>query len=271
MRALPAGQLESQGLDHGLDVQMSHFIDEFLTPNVKAVLDDPRGEELGGRPCQAVLRKHYARLEKVFSAYAAADKVQSSKKGSKARKEEQATINDAEWGQMLDDAKLIDKMFTLREATMIFVKVNLQDELFHASDQSSFDSAMECTYDEFQLNDDRPARAREGAGEWRALRGDAQHVPRVGTAADARKGGQDAQEATSGGPRSRPTFRTRVSLVRVIKATKQGVSNALSRTLFYGTPLSQVTQSHAGVEQNQDTQKRGTPTSHTSHDSRVWR
>ena len=83
--------------------------------------------------------------------YAAADKAQSPKKGSKARKEEQATINDAEWGQMLDDAKLIDKMFTLREATMIFVKVNLQDELFHASDQSSFDSAMECTYDEFAL------------------------------------------------------------------------------------------------------------------------
>jgi len=140
-------QLESQGLD----VQMSHFVDEFLTPNVKAVLDDPLGQELGGRPCQAVLRRHYARLERVFSAYAAADKVQSPKKGSKARKEEQATINDAEWGQMLDDARLIDKMFTLREATMIFVKVNLQDELFHASDQSSFDSAMECTYDEFQL------------------------------------------------------------------------------------------------------------------------
>ena len=37
-------QLESQGLD----VQMSHFIDEFLTPNVKAVLDDPLGQELAG-------------------------------------------------------------------------------------------------------------------------------------------------------------------------------------------------------------------------------
>ena len=139
----------------GLDVQTRHFFDEFLTPNVRAVLDDPLGQQLNGRPCQAVLRKHYPRLQAVFDCYAAADKTLSpGGKGSpskKARAAAAATINDEEWGEMLRDAKLVDKAFTLREATMIFVKVNLQDELFHASDQDNFDSEMECTFDEFQL------------------------------------------------------------------------------------------------------------------------
>ena len=107
------------------------------------IMDDEIGHALNGRPCQAVLRKHRKKLEEVFLTYAAADKAITSGGLASAN-----SINEAEWSEMINDSQLIDKNFTKREATMIFVVTNLQDELYSCK---NFAEPMECTYDEFAL------------------------------------------------------------------------------------------------------------------------
>ena len=64
--------------------------------------------------------------------------------------------------RMMRDGDLIDKQFTQREATEIFVRVNLADELYSAdSSADSADTAIDA--DEFHLMVARLAREKVGS------------------------------------------------------------------------------------------------------------
>ena len=140
-----------------LDEQVARFLDECVAPNAKTLLHDELADVLAARETMVVLRKHRPALEELFGVYSAAELLGSNKATRR-------TLNMNEWHTMLREAKLIDARFTVREATLVFVKVNLHDELYHSWDE--FDSEFECTYDEFQLMIARLVAEKADAG-WR--------------------------------------------------------------------------------------------------------
>lgn len=141
-----------------LDEQVARFLDELVAPNAKTLLHDELAGVLAARETMVVLRKHRDALEELFRVYSAAELLGSNQATRR-------TLNMNEWHTMLKEAKLIDSEFTVREATLVFIKVNLHDELYHSWD--AFDSEFECTYDEFQLMIARLVAEKADAG-WRA-------------------------------------------------------------------------------------------------------
>ena len=81
------------------------------------------------------------RMMKVFQRFSATDTRVNSGNAS-------GTMNMAEWLSMCESSGIISPEFTVREARMIFVQVNLDDELYLQEDDEN--NADELVYDEFE-------------------------------------------------------------------------------------------------------------------------
>eukprot|EP01043_Picozoa_sp_COSAG02_P031761 COSAG02_NODE_2088_length_9877_cov_3.833299_3_plen_121_part_00 len=89
-----------------------------------------------------VLKTHDASLKQIFTHYAAADKTAFD--GA-----QQDTINMIEWQQLMRECGFFDGVSTVRTATAVFVKVNMNDDLYDIVDTGDGNSAEELVYDEF--------------------------------------------------------------------------------------------------------------------------
>ena len=136
---------------------------------VRALLVDDFTHELENRPVQLVLYRHRARLSAIFAAFAGLESVRAvaspgSLKGSSGKSGGMADspvkraaaakavsavnahfeggggggdhdplaslyLSLEGWESMLREGNMLDGRFTMREATYIFVKVNIQDEV----------------------------------------------------------------------------------------------------------------------------------------------
>jgi len=91
------------------------------------LLSDAFSEVMESKLMQAVLRKHSDGLQSVFGFYAAEDQ------GVEALTA-QDTMNVSELSELCEDAGLIDNQFGVREMIAIFVKVNIEDELYEVDE-----------------------------------------------------------------------------------------------------------------------------------------
>lgn len=113
-------------------------------------MDDELGRELEMRDVQLVFYRRRAQLAPIFHAYARSKGVMSLEV----------------WQRVVKEGNLVDNTFTLREATSIFVRVNLDDELYAEEgtnvaqrERAAKDEAA-CDFGEFELMIGRLAREK---------------------------------------------------------------------------------------------------------------
>lgn len=108
------------------------------------LIEDDFNPRMRTRAMGAVLHKHAAQLQHVFISYAQADR------GTAEARRALSTMNVLECNELFEDAALFDKTFTAREMLGIFVKVNIDDDLYYAEKQNDSSSASELDFDEFE-------------------------------------------------------------------------------------------------------------------------
>lgn len=102
-----------------------------MAPFVERLLDeDDFKKVIDGRAVQHVLRTHQAPLAAIFGSFARSGR-----------------MNLEQWQAMIKDGNLLDKFFTSRESVLIFVRVNLKDDLYRGD--SDFDAEMTVGLPEF--------------------------------------------------------------------------------------------------------------------------
>ena len=172
-------RLPSLASSGGLAGQTSEFIARFLEPQLRALLADHFGEvTLTSRQVQLVLLRHHPRLAVIFAAFAGLEQRQQvagsgggrsvAVKGGNAQAAARAAaavaaavasdtgedgtdglaMNLETWGRFLKEGGMLSNDFTQREATHIFVRANLFDELYAGDVPDNSD--MTVTMEEFR-------------------------------------------------------------------------------------------------------------------------
>lgn len=175
---MAAEKLPSLEAEGGLAVQMSQFLELYCIPQLLDFTDDPLPDVIARRDVQMVLYRHRARIAFIFGAFAIENHGAGAAKGCKNSFEraDAVTAAAAEWAvsrtgvlgtmsltfeawiTMMQDGNMFDKEFTKREATEIFVRVNLVDELF--APEAPSDDEKTTSIDEFESMLARLAREK---------------------------------------------------------------------------------------------------------------
>jgi hypothetical protein len=114
-----------------------HAFDE-----LQLIEDDFSRERLRSRAMGAVLHKNAGQIRQVFTAYSTADQSDAISRRSLL------TMNVKECSILLEDVGVFDKAFSAREYLAIFVRVNIDDDLYYQKE--ALDTSSELVFDEFE-------------------------------------------------------------------------------------------------------------------------
>jgi hypothetical protein len=115
------------------------------------LVKDDFNQRMRSREMGAALDRYQPTMRAAFMAYAAADEGGGRSKGPASRaaaRAAQATMNVREVDELCADCGLFDEAFTTMQLLAIFVKVNIDDELFEQEEKEN--SPSELVFDEFE-------------------------------------------------------------------------------------------------------------------------
>lgn len=164
--ALKYAALEKEG---GVAAQMDRLLSINCKPQFDSIVNDPLSATLDTRDVHVVFYRHRPRLSVIFGAYCMENDGSGAISACLTSKEKMNVISSAaaEWGlsrtgvlgtttlsceawiKMAKEGHMISVDFTQREATEIFMRVNLIDELFAV--ESPSEDEKTASMDEFEL------------------------------------------------------------------------------------------------------------------------
>jgi len=173
---MAAEKLPSVEKRGGLASQLEAFLSRYCGEQVQSFIDDALEVDalLDDREVLMVLYRSRPRLHVIFAAYAIA--ARDREKNKLSEKQEAAavaaimaahhadhaitgasvgeafqklTLDFPAWHAMMRDGRMLDRDFTQREATTIFVKINLAEELYQVNPPATGEATV--CYDEWEL------------------------------------------------------------------------------------------------------------------------
>jgi len=148
-----AAQMYSSSTTLTLDAKLTRLCIEHIQPHVydelQLIKDEFSQVQMVTRSMHSVLGRHAANLLQVFKVYAASDTTgDGTWAGAAAAKASAGTMNVRELEDMCEACGLFDESFTTLKLLAIFVKVNIDDDLFEQENDEN--NSAELVYDEFE-------------------------------------------------------------------------------------------------------------------------